>query len=104
MNNLSDEPPFKTKTDVLDLLISFLREHEKQMDHMLQRLEKIAETLPKRERHVEQLSVPPPSEKTQPRPFTLTITNPEHFEDVKSLNIEWGRERGAITNTRKMRT
>lgn len=90
---MSDEPPFKTKTDVLDLLISFLREHEKQMDHMLQRLEKIAEKMSKRERHVEQLSASPPPEKSQPSPFTLTINNPENFEDLQSLNVEWGRER-----------
>jgi len=104
MNNLSDEPPFRTKTDVLDLLISFLREHEKQMDHMLQRLERVVETLSKMEPPIEHPSAHPPLGEPRPSPFTLTITNPERFEDLRSLNIEWGGKRGSIANTDTMRT
>ena len=103
LNNLTDEPALKTKTDVLDLIISFLMEHEKQMDHMLQRLEGIVETLSKSGRYIEQVSASQYPKESQPNSFTLTITSPDNFEGMKSLNIEWGTKHGSITHTDRMR-
>jgi hypothetical protein len=40
---MTDEPTLRTKTDVLDLVISFMMEHEKQMDQMLERIERVAD-------------------------------------------------------------
>lgn len=100
---MSDEPSFKTKADVLDLLINFLREHEKQMDNMLQRLEMLVEILSTKRRSIERIEASPPSEEAQASPFTLTITNPEHFDEIRSLNIMWGRDRGAVTDINRMK-
>ena len=86
---MTDEPSTKTKTDVLDLIISFLMEHEQQLDQTLQRLEKLVERLSERSDRLD----PEPPRRTSPRPqpgaFTLTISNPGSFEEMKSLKIEW---------------
>ena len=42
---MTDEPTLRTKTYVLDLVISFMMEHEKQMDQMLERIERIVPLL-----------------------------------------------------------
>ena len=36
---MTDEPTLRTKTDVLDLVINILKEHEKNLDRLLERLE-----------------------------------------------------------------
>lgn len=91
---MTDEPSFKTKTDVLDLIISFLMEHEKQMDQMLHRVERMAETLARRDLYTEQAPVRNNPAVLQPHAFTLTINNPESFRELKSLRIEWGSKHG----------
>jgi uncharacterized coiled-coil protein SlyX len=59
---MRDEIDVKSKTDVLDFIISFIVEHEKRMDHMTERLEKITEKFGK---------------------------SPEDFEPIKSIRIDW---------------
>ena len=44
---MSDDPDLKTKTDVMDLIINFLREHERNMDEIVERLEKISKKISK---------------------------------------------------------
>jgi len=90
---LSDEPSIRTKTDVLDLIISFLMEHERRMDQTLQRLEGIVETLSRGARPIGQPLAPRHPRLGQPDAFTLTINNPNDFEDMRSLKIEWGEKR-----------
>lgn len=93
-NNLTDEPSLNTKADVLDFIISFLMEHEKYMDQTLQRIERIAETMSRNIRRTEHIPIPNPQTGLQPHAFTLTITNPDSFNELKSLKIEWGAKRG----------
>jgi len=88
------EPTKKTKTDVLDLIISFIIEHEKEMDSIVTRLEKVVERLAEDER----LKIPELEElqdmEPQPETFSLTINKPKNFPSIKSINIDWeeGRE------------
>lgn len=98
MNNLTNEPSTKTKTDVLDLIISFLMEHEKQMDQMLQRLEGLVETLSKRGDDVERTPTPKHRTGLQPNSFKLTVNNPGSLAEMRSLKIEWGPKTGTIPN------
>ncbi|MDH5792694.1 MAG: hypothetical protein OEZ44_10975, partial [Candidatus Bathyarchaeota archaeon] len=42
---MSDEPTLRTKTDVLDLVIGFIVEHEKRMDEMVARMESMVEKM-----------------------------------------------------------
>jgi len=93
LNDLTDEPSLKTKTDVLDLIISFLMEHEKHMDQTLQRIERIADTLLRNARHAEHMPAPDQPRGTQPHTFTLSITNPDNFKKLRSLKIEWESKR-----------
>jgi len=97
---VSDEYSTKTKTDVLDLIINFLMEHEKQLDQMMERLESLIQILTKGsnedkrtqaiERHQE-----PPS-----KSFTLNINNPGSFDRMRTLKIEWGDEKGTTADVR----
>jgi hypothetical protein len=67
-------------------------EHEKQMNQILLRLESLAETNSNRKfssNHT--LSSNNPTG-FQSNAFTLTFTNPDTFEEVKSLKIEWGEK------------
>lgn len=82
------ETSVKTKTDVIDLIICFLMDHEKYMDRMMQRLEKLVETLSKEGYGFEHNQAHRVPTRPQLDAFTLTITNPDDF-DVKSLKIEW---------------
>lgn len=91
---MTDEPSLNTKTDVLDLIISFLMEHEKQMDQTLQRIERITETMSMSAHHSERAPKPNQPIWLQPHAFTLTITNPDRFKELKSLKIEWEAKRG----------
>lgn len=93
LNDVTDEPSIKTKADVLDLIISFLMEHEKHMDQTLQRIERIADILLRNARYSENLPAPDQQGGTQPHTFTLSITNPENFKELRSLKIEWGPTR-----------
>ncbi|UCH57890.1 MAG: hypothetical protein JSV18_03020 [Candidatus Bathyarchaeota archaeon] len=86
---MNDEVDLKTKTDVLDLVISFLMEHEKKMDLIVQRLERISERLSRSRYSTTKSTSPlyPPNSK--PGTFTLTINNPDNFERIKSIKIDW---------------
>lgn len=95
---MTDEPSAKTKTDVLDLIISFLMEHEKQMDQMLRRLERLVEALPKRGDYVECTPTPKSRTGLQPNLFKLTVNNPGSLAEMRSLKIEWGTKTGTIPN------
>lgn len=86
---MTDESGLKAKTDVLDFVISFIVEHEKRMDQMVERMERAAERLardggPK-------IVTQKESEAEIPRNgvFTLTISNPEDYEKLKSIRIDW---------------
>lgn len=86
---MTNEPDLRTKTDVFDLVISFLMEHEKQMATMLDRIEKITERLA----HQQGYSVIPSSiadiEGIPPSKLTIAIDNPEGYGPIKSIKIDW---------------
>jgi uncharacterized coiled-coil protein SlyX len=91
---MSDEPTLRTKTDVLDLVIGFIVEHERRMDQMVERLERVAEKLSRSIQHTN-ASLPDPS--LQPNHFTLTIDNPDYYEKIKSVSVEWETGRKDFT-------
>jgi len=86
---LTDEPSTQTKTDVLDLVISFLMDHEKQMDQMIQRLEKLFEMAAEMGGLLDREPAPRVRRRPQSNAFTITISNPGGFEEMKSLRMEW---------------
>ena len=86
---MRDEIGVKTKTDVLDFVISFIVEHEKRMDHMTERLEKITEKFGKRRYSVRKAESPVKIDNSEPGTFTISIRNPDNFEPIKSIKIDW---------------
>lgn len=86
---MSDEPTLKTKTDVLDLVIGFMVEHEKRMDQMVGRLGRIAERLSRNSNRIYGAHEPKEPPTRQSALFTLTINNPGDYEKLKSIKIEW---------------
>ena len=86
---MRDEMGMKSKTDVLDFVISFIVEHEKRMDHMTERLERITERLGKRRYAVRKAESPVKVENPEPGTFTISIHNPEDFDPIKSIRIDW---------------
>ncbi len=86
---MRDEIGVKSKTDVLDFVISFIMEHEKRMDHITERLERITEKLGKRRYAVSKSKSPVKIENPAPGIFTISIHNPEEFEAIKSIRIDW---------------
>jgi uncharacterized coiled-coil protein SlyX len=86
---MRDEIDVKSKTDVLDFIISFIVEHEKRMDHMTERLEKITEKFGKRRYSVRKAESPVKINNSEPGTFTISIHNPEDFEPIKSIRIDW---------------
>ncbi len=92
---MRDEMGVKTRTDVLDFVISFIVEHEKRMDHMTERLERITEKLGKKRYAVKKVESPTKRESPvkvdnpEPGTFTISIHNPEDFDPIKSIRIEW---------------
>ena len=92
---MSDEPTLRTKTDVLDLVIGFIVEHEKRMDDMVTRMESIVE---KMSRGLQRTGVAPTiPHRRQPDSFTLTISNPENYDKIKSIMVEWETEQKEFT-------
>jgi hypothetical protein len=84
---MSDEPTLRTKTDVLDLVIGFIVEHEKRMDEMVARMESMVE---KMSRGLQRVGVAPQElPRLKPDSFTLTISNPENYDKIKSIMVEW---------------
>jgi hypothetical protein len=86
---MRDEIGVKSKTDVLDFIISFIVELEKRMDHMTERLEKITEKFGKRRYAVRKTESPVKIENSERGTFTVSIHNPEDFEPIKSIRIDW---------------
>jgi len=86
---MTDEPTLRTKTDVLDLVISFMMEHEKQMDQMLERLERLADKLSTNDVRVDPMSAPIEVTEHQADKFTIAIGNPEKYGRMKSIKIDW---------------
>jgi hypothetical protein len=86
---MSDEPPMKTKTDVLDLIIGFLMEHEKQLDGIVERLETLTEEKPRNRLQIDEPRKEDPVTIAQPDSLTLTINNPDGARTIKSIKIEW---------------
>ncbi len=79
---MRDEIRAKSKTDILDFVISFIVEHEKRMDIMTERLGKKRYEVRKEESPVK-------IDNPEPGTFTITIHNPEDFDPIKSVRIEW---------------
>jgi uncharacterized coiled-coil protein SlyX len=86
---MRDEIGVKSKTDVLDFVINFIVEHEKRMDQMTERLERITEKFGKRRYAVRKAKSPVKIQNPEPGTFTITIHNPEEFEPIKSIRIDW---------------
>lgn len=89
LNDMSDEPPMKTKTDVLDLIIGFLMEHEKQLDGIVERLETLTEEKLRNRLQIDEPRKEDPVTIAQPDSLTLTINNPDGARTIKSIKIEW---------------
>jgi hypothetical protein len=86
---MSDEPTLKTRTDVLDLVIGFIVEHEKRMNDMVERLERIADKLAKSNQHMDGANNVWEIRRQDSNLFTLSINNPEDYENIKSVKVEW---------------
>ena len=86
---MTDEPNLRTKTDVLDLVISFMMDHEKQMDQMIERIERIADKLSKNRGYAKHQSTPIETTEYQADKFTITIDNPENYGPMRSIKIDW---------------
>ena len=84
---MSDEPSQKTKTDVLDLVISFIREHEKRMDDIVERMERLSERAYRSRNRIATETVKTLYSKTDV--FMLTISNPDDYDKIKAVKIEW---------------
>jgi adenylate cyclase class IV len=88
---MTDEPTLRTKTDVLDLVISFLMDHEKQMDQMLERIERVADKLSQKRGYTKHQSAPIETTEYQADKFTITIDNPENYGPMRSIKIDWDK-------------
>ncbi len=93
---MRDEIGVKSKTDVLDFVISFIVEHEKRMDKLTERLEKITETIGKKRHTIINQKSPVTIENPNPGTFIISIRNPEGFEPIKSIKIEWDDNKNII--------
>ncbi len=85
---MADESSLQTKTDILDLVISFVMEHEKRMDEIVERLEQLSARMARmsiRGRQPDSFD----SILRKPDVFTLTINNPEGYDKIKGIKIEW---------------
>ncbi len=86
---MTDEPTLRTKTDVLDLVISFMVEHEKQMDQMLERIERVADKLSRKGTRDYPLSATVETTGYRADKLTITIDNAENYGPIKSIKIDW---------------
>jgi adenylate cyclase class IV len=86
---MTDEPNLRTKTDVLDLVISFMMDHEKKMDQMLERIERVADKLSQKRGYTKHMSAPIETAEYQADKFTITIDNPENYGPMRSIKIDW---------------
>ena len=92
---MTDKHTLKTKTDVIDLVIGFLVDYEKRMDEITERLDRIAEKMGRVEKR--------PRGTTMTRDikdsnvFTISINNPEKYDKIRSIKIEWENEEREYT-------
>lgn len=101
---MAEEPSIRTKMDVLDLIIGFLMEHEKQMDQMVQQLERVMEAQSRR--GTVYAPEAPHQAETRPNSIMLTINTPRIGDHIKSIKIDWESGQPEIINAsleRKMR-
>jgi len=95
---VSDEYSTKTKTDVLDLIINFLMEHEKQLDKMMERLESLIQILNKGSNEAKLTKTIERQQETPSKSFTLNINNPGSFDRMRTVKIVWGDEKGTAAD------
>ena len=86
---MSDEPTLKTRADILDLVIGFIVEHEKRMSEMVEKLERIADKLAKSSQRTDGAKNVWEIRREDSNLFTLSINNPEGYENIKSVKVEW---------------
>jgi hypothetical protein len=84
---MSDEPSQKTKTEVLDLIISFIMDHEKRMDQIVERMERLSERTYRSSKRIATQTIRAPHDEADI--FTLTISNPDDYDKIKAVKIEW---------------
>ncbi|MGD2201518.1 MAG: hypothetical protein PVJ38_07805 [Candidatus Bathyarchaeota archaeon] len=85
---MKDDLDMKTKTDVLDFVISFIVDHEKRMDQHAEKLERIVDDI-SRKRYRVTKSRAAKDRPAQPGVFSITVHNPEEFEKIRSIKVEW---------------
>ena len=91
-NYMPEKGPVNTKTDIMDLLISFFIEHEKQMDIIIERLERILEKANKNGYQFAKTLSPLNISPSEYGKFTFAIENPEDLKKIKSIKIDWVSE------------
>ena len=101
---MTDEPSLKTKTDVLDLVINFIMDHEKRMDQMVERLERLTGKLPNRINSFNYPLAPKSNSLSQPDVFSLVINNPREFDKIRSIKIDWEMAREEFSSESSFNT
>ena len=97
---MTDKPALRTKTDVLDLVINFMMDHEKQMDQMLERLERLTDKLSSKGAIQEPMTSTVETPKNHTDRFIITVDNPKKYGPMKSIKIDWeNRERDLDTES-----
>ena len=86
-NDMPDGSSLRTRADVMDLVIGFLVEHEKRLDMLVERLERITKEASLDYMKPKTTSALNKNIKT--RTFNLTITNPTSRDRIKSVKIEF---------------
>jgi len=76
-------------------VIGFLVNYEKQMDEVTVRLDKIADKMSRVERRVSPARMS--RSMKEPNVFTIAINNPEDYDKIKSIKIEWENEEKEFT-------
>lgn len=85
---MPDGSSLRTKADVMDLVIGFLVEHEKRLDRLVERLERITKEASLDYMKPEAVSALNKNT-TNTSAFNLTITNPTSRDRIKSVKIEF---------------
>jgi hypothetical protein len=92
---MTDEHTLKTKTDVIDLVIGFLVDYEKRLDDITERLDRIAEKMVRVENRPRGTTMT--KERKDNSVFTISINNPEDYDKIRSIKIEWENEEREYT-------
>jgi hypothetical protein len=88
-NSMSDEISANTKYDVIDFVIQFLIDKEKNLDNLIQRLEKAVVNLSKTKEDQNGQIAENRAKKGQDENFKITLTNQGKVPEIKSIKIEW---------------